>query len=1058
MDDLENIQQKILKIRNRNKQKNNYTNIKLLPTIYDEDNNNNNIDCSGSSILPLQVNPIPPPDLITLYNNGEDKIKKNKEIKEIKETVKNTTTDYLLSTYHYFFPVKEGATGSDPAPAPFDPMNMSFWNLPCDFLNMDFYTNLISTLLEKQADYSKDPTDFNKKNDRAIIKTLFDQMIMILVAFVMTYNIYYFCFMYKWDCRHWGFVPGHGMYFGKKANDMVDFFLRDSRKPVFYCRLIYTTCYPMIFELLEVRKYKRLSFLFIFLFMLCFVFITSKHIGLSAHSFIVSGKINPLVVAIVMFSAFTGIFFTSKSDELDALTAGLKPKEGCDGKTISDELDNFGFSQNAEKKKGRPYYYSIKEKYMDFKEEVKKYTGNDKPTYINDMQLFIDEYKSRFEPNQNSKAGIGPTTDVFGTAAPASALPGGLDKKQINEYALLAFGKFKTVIMAIIRFIIAMAFLPIAQIFVSCFFLYTTSGIGLLIEEGGLFTAIRRIKYHMNDNDGEDEHAGEINHFYAEINNTNFFKFWINELFLTTIYTIFVIVKFATVPTQLSKIEVKISTAIIIGAIAAGLVIRSYILHNRHCNMNVKNCFFKQLPYDKIRGTASNINPENEQRENRFTKMKQQNKIFNYVASNDDEINIEINKLKELLPILQNNQHEIYQNIIKNNPNGFISTNSGDIGKFGEKIKQNRDFVKPIIELIKQYQSFFNKGDNTIDEYIEDINAIKKYLNEYKSKSENKDDNELKDIEIRIRDKENKLNLPEGTNLLLKEGDIIRISNEEHNEILLGTIENHKFVLNKDLNIREIKIKNIINNINEIPSTQIPVVPTINTDVIEENVTKLKTKYLPFFQNNQYEIYKNIGINDKNVDNIIEKIKQYQSYFNTDNPTDIETKIDELNLKESKGRGIGKYLTYYESEKKEKENKNELDDILDSSKLIITDKNQIKLKLSISNDDSKDKILKKLVNFKLEKGDRITINNNILLGTMEKVNMLSSSLKFVLNKDLSIQDLNIEDIEGIINAINGQYNNEIKDKIHISQPIHILPTPSAPPHEEPVIPSAPPAH
>lgn len=347
MDDVENIQQKIMKIRNRNKQKKNYTNIKLLPTIYDEEN----IDCSGSPILQLQVKPIPPPDLITLYNNGEDKIKKkSSETKDIKETKNTTTTtDYLISTYHYFFPVKEGAT-SAPEPAPFDPMNMSFWNLPCDFLNMDFYTNLISTLLEKQADYSKDPTDFNKKNDRAIIKSFFDQMIMILVAFVMTYNIYYFCFMYKWDCRHWGFVPGHGMYFGKKANGMVDFFLRDSRKPVFYCRLIYTTMYPMIFELLSVRKYKRLSFLFIFLFMLCFVFITAKHIGLSAHSFIVSGKINPLVMLIVLFSAFTGIFFTSQSDELDALTEGLKPKEGCDGKTISDELENFGFSQNVEKK------------------------------------------------------------------------------------------------------------------------------------------------------------------------------------------------------------------------------------------------------------------------------------------------------------------------------------------------------------------------------------------------------------------------------------------------------------------------------------------------------------------------------------------------------------------------------------------------------------------------------------------------------------------------------------------------------------------------------------
>lgn len=630
--------------------------------------------------------------------------------------------------------------------------------------------------------------------------------------------------------------------------------------------------------------------------------------------------------------------------------------------------------------------------------------------------------------------------------------------------------------MAIIRIIIAMAFLPIAQIFVSCFFLYTTSGIGLLIEEGGLFNAIRRIKYHMNDNDGEDEHAGEINHFYAEINNTNFFKFWINELFLTTIYSIFVIVKFATVPTQLSKIEVKISTAIIIGAIAAGLVARSYVLHSRHCNMNVKNCFLKQLPdrdstkgdeHGKIRGTASNINQVDEQRKNRFNKMKDENNIFNYVATNDiktDEIKIEINNLKELLPILQKNQRKIYDNIIKNNPNNFIPTNYGDDKE--KIIKQNNDIVEKIKDLITPYQLFFNTDENTIDAaIIDDINGITKYLAKYKPTY--KEDNELKDIEIKIYDKNDKLKLEfttENTHLLSKEGDIIKINNDDDNiDIVLGTIQNNNFVLNKDLNIPE--IKEIINNINEISSTQKIPVPTINTDVIEENVKEFKTEFLPFFQNNQYDIYNNInnnGITDKiKVVNSIEKIKQYQAYFNKE-PTDIETNmINELNNKNIKAqqKDIDTYLTHYKDNQSGKENFKELDNILDSSKLIITDKNQIKLKLSISNDDSKDIILKKLVNFKLEKEDRITINNNILLGTMQKTDMLSSSLKFVLNKDLSIQGLDMLKIEGLINRIIGQYNNEIKDKIHTLQPINSASQPE-PVHIYPSAPfesSAPPA-
>ena len=418
--------------------------------------------------------------------------------------------------------------------------------------------------------------------------------------------------------------------------------------------------------------------------------------------------------------------------------------------------------------------------------------------------------------------------------------------------------------------------------------------------------------------------------------------------------------------------------------------------------------------------------------------MKDENNIFNYVASKD-EIKIEINKLKELLPILQKNQDKIYENIIKDKP--FISTNYGDDKE--KIIKQNLNIVNPIKDQITQYQLFFNNGE-TIDDYnnktpIYNINDITQYLAKYKPTY--KEDNKLKDIEIKIYDKNDTLELftTENTHLLSEEGDIIKINNDDNNiDIVLGTIQNNNFVLNKDLNIPE--IKEIINNINEISSTQKIPVPTINTDVIEENVKEFKTKFLPFFQNNQYDIYNNInnnGITDKiKVVNSIEKIKQYQAYFNKE-PTDIETNmINELNNKNIKAqqKDINTYLTHY----KELGNENfkELNNILDNSKLIITDMNQIKLKLSISNDDSKDIILKKLVNFKLEKEDRITINNNILLGTMQKTNMLSSSLKFVLNKDLSIQGLDMLKIEGLINRIIGQYNNEIKDKIHTLQPIN----------------------
>ena len=79
MNDVEKIKQKIIKIRNRKKQNNyNYTNVPVLPTVYEED------DKLITDMPPLtNLNP-PTPDLSTLYtpyNNGilnDNSLSKNK--------------------------------------------------------------------------------------------------------------------------------------------------------------------------------------------------------------------------------------------------------------------------------------------------------------------------------------------------------------------------------------------------------------------------------------------------------------------------------------------------------------------------------------------------------------------------------------------------------------------------------------------------------------------------------------------------------------------------------------------------------------------------------------------------------------------------------------------------------------------------------------------------------------------------------------------------------------------------------------------------------------------
>ena len=586
--DIEKVKQKIIKIRNRKRQKQNYNykNVPVLPTIYESE-------------LDSKLDIPPPPELSMLYNpynngifdngifdNGllsekKEKIGEKAEPgerekageKEKEKPIQNKIQNVFLSIYRYFIPVKEGAT--DSSPPPLDLTNLSFWQIPCDFLNTKFYDNLIDKILKSCADYSVDSDESKLKSDREIIQTAFNQMLMIGLAYIMTINVYYFVFMYKWECARPGYLPGHGMYFGigkkeKDMNSMIDFFLRDVRKPVFYCSSIYTFLYPSLFGLLGVSRYRRLSFVFIFVFMLCFVFITMKNIGLSAFSFVSSGKINPLVVLVVLCSVFTGIFFTSQANEDAILEEALKKRDDkenpCDLKTVTDDVIIFASEQAGLKVEGKPYYYSILEKYNDL---IKTHSH----------QNIIDKFKEDYylEALKRSSPVVTPAPAPSTSLIPELPL-GNIDPK-IFRLGQFGFAKGAVTINAIIRVIISLALLPIAQIFVSFFFLYTTSGLGLILNEG--FSPFFNVMAHMNDNDGEDVKKGDAVPFYDSINKTDFFRIWVNELFISSILSIFWIVKTITVPLLVSKLNVKIFASIILGILSIRSILLCGIVYRR---------------------------------------------------------------------------------------------------------------------------------------------------------------------------------------------------------------------------------------------------------------------------------------------------------------------------------------------------------------------------------------------------------------------------------------------------------------------------------------------
>jgi hypothetical protein len=176
-EELEIIRQKIDKIKKNRKKKQilsqqqcyNYKNIEIIPTIYDVVSSEKLLDMSSSIFIPQA------PDLHLLMRNGDgitssnyipfnfvgekergeeeegEKEKREEEKREEGEKKKNI----FSSIYNYWFPVQEGAVGNQDksSSGDFDINKVQFWNLPCNFLSMDFYTNLFANLVENTETY-----------------------------------------------------------------------------------------------------------------------------------------------------------------------------------------------------------------------------------------------------------------------------------------------------------------------------------------------------------------------------------------------------------------------------------------------------------------------------------------------------------------------------------------------------------------------------------------------------------------------------------------------------------------------------------------------------------------------------------------------------------------------------------------------------------------------------------------------------------------------------------------------------------------------------------------
>ena len=674
--DIEKLEKKLKKIKRRNQKDNyyNYKNIELLPTIHENDvilpPSQPDISQLSFSISSPEIDSYNRHSLMnhSILNNTKPNVNLDSE----KILGKNDIIDKISDYYHYYFPIKEGAT-SNSEPQQLDPMNIKFWNLPCDFLSIDFYTDLIAKVIRSLDNYDNDPNDTNFKNDKALIKSFFDQMIMIIVAFIMTFNVYYFVFMYNWDCCHGNYVPGYGIHFKGQFGTIVNFVIRDVRVPVFLCSYIYTYLYPSIFKLLQVSKYKRLSFLFIFLFMLCFVFITGQSISVSMHSFITNGKISPVVLLIVLVSVFIGIFFSKKAEAHTRLYTGLSKECSKEG-TIHENIIAFNIKEGEAWEDNKPFFYSMKEKF-DYYESIPDKTADE----VNIQKLLQTEIEQSKGKEQAQSAPYIPEMD--------NPLP--IESSMIY-----------IIIMAIIRFIIAFACLPLAQICVAWFFFYTTSGIGLLLNEG--ISGFRRVYYHMNDNNGEDKNYS-TNDFYESVNNTPFFKFLINEIFLLTIYIIYAIVKICTMPIQASKLYIKLASVIFPGILLLLLVIALYVIF-----------ITRNIP-QPITNAYSQIEPTNDPDNITLYENNSDDEGFNETNTNNDT------NSSDILPPTQDS----YQNFNNTENMGF---NENTLGKNPMNNMNNDSTNKS--DILPKIENMFPNGisSNGFDKTTMNENPLRKMM------------------------------------------------------------------------------------------------------------------------------------------------------------------------------------------------------------------------------------------------------------------------------------------------------------------------------------------
>ena len=149
----------------------------------------------------------------------------------------------------------------------------------------------------------------------AWLRNLIFEFFLVFFSYIITYNIYYFTFIYNWEQETAHFDPKQGFMFGGVFKSfMDDWLMRDIRYPMLFFGYLYSWLIPAFFKLIGVIHYPKLCFLIILLHTMIVTFTQGPNAAMSVDS-LLGGSPSILILMLNIISCLGAFFNTSMTVE-----------------------------------------------------------------------------------------------------------------------------------------------------------------------------------------------------------------------------------------------------------------------------------------------------------------------------------------------------------------------------------------------------------------------------------------------------------------------------------------------------------------------------------------------------------------------------------------------------------------------------------------------------------------------------------------------------------------------------------------------------------------------